>query len=431
MNSRILPALCFAALTLSNSSLSFGQTGLATLTGTLSDQSGAVVAGIEVHARHIDTGQILSMATTSTGNYSISQMPIGAYEIAVDAPGFKAYKREGISLAAAQVLRLDIELQVGAATDAITVTGQASMLETESGDIAHNITVSQMQDLPILPVNGATGAIAAYGFRDPYGLAQLLPGVQYTANNVMVINGMGTATAQYRIEGQNSGLTGNLNVFTQFTQPSVDSVQEVAVQTSNFAAEFGTVGGGIFNVTMKSGTNQLHGSVYDYAINEVLNAHQPSPTFATPTAAMISASPSAAPSVCPKSTTAKTRASSFSASSSFAPALSSPPCPRPFPRRPTAMAISRPHHRQRRQRRSPPASGRHRRRPAQLCGSLGSTSSRAPSSIRQTTRSVTCSASITADCPAGSIVQVRTPFPGNKIPQTVLYLDSVPRRSRN
>ena len=91
----------------------------------------------------------------------------------------------------------------------------------------------------------------------------------------MIINGMGTATAQYRIEGQNSGLTGSLNVFTQFTQPSVDSVQEVAVQTSNFAPEFGSVGGGIFNVTMKSGTNQLHGSAYDYATNEVLNAHQP------------------------------------------------------------------------------------------------------------------------------------------------------------
>ncbi len=275
MKSLSMARLCCVVALVAHAATLFGQTGLAILTGTVSDQSGGVIANVAVKARHVNTGQVLTVTTTSTGNYSIAQMPIGAYEITVEAAGFKTYKREGVSLAAAQELRLDIPLQVGNASDSITITGEASLLDTENGTIAHNITVSQMQDLPILPVNGATGSIAAFGFRDPYGLALLIPGVQYSVNSVMIINGQGTATAQYRIEGQNSGLTGSLNIFTQFTQPSTDAVQEVAVQTSNFAAEYGTVGGGIFNVTMKSGTNQLHGSASDYFTNEAINAHQP------------------------------------------------------------------------------------------------------------------------------------------------------------
>jgi len=93
MNSGSLARLiCVAALT-ANAALMFGQTGLATMTGTVSDQSGAVVANVAVRARHIDTGEVLSSTTTSTGNYSISQMPIGAYEITLEAPGFKTYRR--------------------------------------------------------------------------------------------------------------------------------------------------------------------------------------------------------------------------------------------------------------------------------------------------------------------------------------------------
>ena len=421
----LLRVFCLGILS-TNAAILFGQTGLATLTGTVSDQSGAIVGNVEVKARHIDTGQILTMATTSTGNYSITQMPIGAYEVTVETPGFKTYRREGIALAAAQVLRLDITLEVGAPTDAITVTGEASLLETESGAIAHNITVSQMQDLPILPVNGATGAIAAFGFRDPYGLAQLIPGVQYTANSVMVINGMGTATAQYRIEGQNSGLTGNLNVFTQFTQPAVDAVQEVAVQTSNFAAEFGTVGGGIFNVTMKSGTNALHGSAYDYATNEVLNAHQPFTHLRDTDRRHDYGITIGGPIRLPKIYNGKNKSFFFFSWEQF--------ITRPFISTVSATVPTQAY-------RDGDfsalilASGVNGvPRPLQVGTGAAQRNYVDPTGATvlsgmifdpQTTRTVTCSASISPDCPAGSLVQVRTPFPGNKIPQSVLYLDPV------
>jgi hypothetical protein len=111
----------------------------------------------------------------------------------------------------------------------------------------------------------------------------MIPGVQYTPNSAMVVNGVPNGSIQIRIEGQVSGQTGSLRNFTGMGQASVESVQEVAVQTSNFAAEFGAVGGGIFNVTMKSGTNQLHGSAYDYVANEALNSYTPYTGLRSPT----------------------------------------------------------------------------------------------------------------------------------------------------
>ena len=99
----------------------------------------------------------------------------------------------------------------------------------------------------------------------------------------MVINGAPASNEQIRVEGQTSGDTSGLRLYTAIGQAGAEAIQEVAVQTSNFAAEYGAVGGGIFNMTMKSGTNQLHGSAYDYAANDVLNASQPYTGVKTPT----------------------------------------------------------------------------------------------------------------------------------------------------
>ena len=267
MKSRLLLFLTFLL-----SFAAYGQTGLATITGTVSDQTGAVIANAPIEARHIDTGSTFSAISTSTGNYTIQQLPIGRYEVTVSMSGFKTYSHQNLTLAAAQVLREDIALEVGATTDSVTVTAEASLLKTESGQVTHNVTVSQLQNLPIIPVNGATGSRSSNGFRDPFAVALVIPGVQYDASTTMVVNGTPNTTMQIRVEGQTAGNTGGLAVYTHMTQPSVDAIEEVAVQTSNFAAEYGTVGGAIFNVTMKSGTNTFHGSAYDYIANEALNS---------------------------------------------------------------------------------------------------------------------------------------------------------------
>lgn len=251
-----------------------GQGANGTITGTVSDPSGAVIANAQIEIKNNANGQLYTGVSTATGNYSVVQLPVGTYDLTVAVTGFKTYNRVGLDLAAAQVMRIDVPLEVGTVGDSVTVTAEASLLKTESGELVHNVTVSQMTNLPILSVGGS-GNSASSGFRDPFALAAMIPGINYQPNLTMVINGNPDDTLQIRVEGQTGGNLGGLRQYTQQSQPSVDAIQEVAVQTSNYSAEFGTAGGGIFNVTMKSGTNVFHGSAYDYAVNEALNSHQP------------------------------------------------------------------------------------------------------------------------------------------------------------
>ena len=254
--------------------LTYGQTARAVLTGVVTDQTGAALADTTVTALHVDSGFTATGNTSDTGNYSISQLLVGRYEITVERAGFKTFHRDGLTLSAAQSLRLDVIMEVGTATESVTVTAESSLLKTESGTLVHNITPAQIQALPLLPVSGF--------IRDPFAMVQTLPGVVYTvpapgslAGPTMRVNGLsGTTTNQYRLDGEVLGNIAAAGITTR-TQPSPDAIEEVAVQTSNFNAEFGSVSGALFNITLKSGTNQFHGTVYDYTVNEVLNANDP------------------------------------------------------------------------------------------------------------------------------------------------------------
>jgi hypothetical protein len=273
---RLLAACLFAA------ALGFGQTSLATITGTISDATGAVIADAPVTVRNLQTGLVYRVASSTTGNYTVSQLPIGEYELTVAVSGFKTYSRTGFRLAAGQTMREDITLEVGQTSESVTVTAEASLLKTESTEIAQNVTLSQLNNLPILVV-GATNS----GFRDPFASVRLVPGIRYNnganaasgttaAITTMVVNGTPANTYQTRLDGMTMNPTGPRLLGAQMqTQPSVDAIEEVAIETSNFAAEFGAAGGAMINMVTKSGTNQYHGSVYDYAINEALNAYRP------------------------------------------------------------------------------------------------------------------------------------------------------------
>jgi hypothetical protein len=150
--------LCLSAL------FSWAQTGLATVAGIVTDQTGAVMAGVEVKATQLATGAVSVGVTTDTGNYALSQLRVGEYEIVVEKSGFKTYKREAISLNAAQTLRLDVQLEVGATTESVTVTAEATLLHTDSGTLTTNITPAQIRNLPLLPVGTF--------IRDPFSIAQ-------------------------------------------------------------------------------------------------------------------------------------------------------------------------------------------------------------------------------------------------------------------
>ena len=269
--------ISLVAVLLLSASVGFGQTALATVTGTITDTTGAVVSGAPVSLKNLDNGQVYTAASSETGNFTVSQLPIGDYDLTVQVPGFKTYSHTKFHLAAAQIMREDVSLQVGAASESVTVSAESSLLRTENSELVHNVTLSQLENLPVLQV-GQTND----GVRDIFSSSRLLPGIRYlnsgafSAVTYTVINGTPSNTLQTRLDGATMNPTSTrLLGATMETQPSVDSIQEVAIQTSNFAAEFGTSGGAMVNLVTKSGTNQYHGTAYDYINNEILNAATP------------------------------------------------------------------------------------------------------------------------------------------------------------
>ena len=260
-------------LFLAFSTILAAQTDRGAITGTISDPAGAVVAAAPVEARSIETAAVYQAATSATGNYTLAQLPTGTYELTVTVPGFKKFVRQNIAVGVAQTLRIDVALEVGSASESVTVTEAAPLLKTESGELSHNVTSADMNQLPILGIGNAQASSS--GIRNPLAASQLIPGTTFSGSgNLVRVNGAQGNTNALRIEGQDA-TNGYLAGFSQHTQPSVDAIQEISIQTSNYAAEFGQVGGGLFNMTMRSGTNQYHGSLYDYFVNDALNAGQP------------------------------------------------------------------------------------------------------------------------------------------------------------
>jgi len=228
----------------------------------------------------LDNGANFQAASSTTGNFTVTQLPVGDYELSVTVPGFKTYTHTKFHLAAAQTMGEDVALQVGQASESVTISAETSLLQTESSELAGNFTIKQLDDLPLLTV-GATND----GVRDYFAASRLLPGVQYcdsatcpgggsgNAVTVTVINGTPNNSLTTRLDGATMNPTSSrLGGATMETQSSTEAVQEVNILTSSFAPEFGAGLGAVVNVVTKSGTNDLHGTVYDYLVNTSLNA---------------------------------------------------------------------------------------------------------------------------------------------------------------
>jgi len=255
---------CFFALS------TFAQSDRGTITGTVADASGAMIPSAPVEIRNVETGAIYQAGTSGTGNYTLTQLPAGKYELTVTVPGFKKFVRTNIQVNVAETYRVDVGLEVGSNTDSVTVTETAALLKTESGELSHTVTTATMNNLPVMGIGSSAGSS---GIRNPYAVVQLLPGTTYSPDVAIRVNGLPANTQAMRIEGQDA-TNGWYSAQSQ-TQGSVDAMQEFAVQTSNYAAELGQAGGGLFNITMRSGTNQFHGGAFDYFVNEFLNAGTP------------------------------------------------------------------------------------------------------------------------------------------------------------
>jgi hypothetical protein len=260
---RMHPILKYFCCILFFAGAAFAQSDRGTITGTITDPAGAVVGAATIVAQNTETNSKYEAASTLTGNYTISQLPVGVYDLSVSLPGFKKFIRKGITVRVAQTLRIDVELEMGEISETVSVSADAPLLRTESGDMSHNVAADQLNELPIFSV--------ASGIRTPYRVTELLPGASSGGGSTIRIQGAPAGTQNLRIEGQDS-TSGFDTAFPNVNQPSVEAIEEFSIQTSNFAAEYGQAGSSLYNLTMKSGTNALHGSAYLYYVNEAFNA---------------------------------------------------------------------------------------------------------------------------------------------------------------
>jgi hypothetical protein len=246
-----------------------GQTTNGNIQGTVLDPQGAVVAGAMVTGRNLDTGLTVPATTSSAGVFALSNLPPGRYSVTVEASGMKKYTQEGVTVATNSTVGLDIKLEVGSTTQSVTVTADAAQLETESSELGTTVQSSLVQNLP-LEVSGTV--------RNPVQFITLIPGFVGNVGNDPGSN----STDDFKVNGGQMGGTDILvdGVSISLVSPntqwnkgvSTESVQEFKVLQSNFAPEFGESGDGIVNLSMKSGTNDFHGSVYDFFRNRALDA---------------------------------------------------------------------------------------------------------------------------------------------------------------
>jgi hypothetical protein len=245
----------------------------AELTGRITDTSGAAIPGATVTITNPAHGVRVVVQSGDRGGYTAPLLPPAeGYEIAVSRPGFQEVRRVGITLQVAQVAEVDLSLTVGAVTQTVTVTGAPPLLDTQTSSVGQVIPTRTITSLPL---NG----------RSSFRLIQLTPGVTFNKSAYGQFGDVPVNTtwdANFSISGGQAqsneilidGIPSSVGFFNQITTiPTVDDTQEFKVQSDSLPAEYGRFGGGVVNVTTKSGTNDLHGTVFEFLRNSALDAN--------------------------------------------------------------------------------------------------------------------------------------------------------------
>lgn len=261
---------------------SFAQTESATLSGTVSDAAGAVIADAEVRIVNVDTNMESTAKTNSSGIYFVPGLKPGNYRVFVSKPGFKAVSLSGLTLNVQSIVDRNFSLQVGSVSEVVTVTGGAPLVDTESAAVS---TVVDRLFVENMPLNG----------RSFQSLIELTPGVVQTKGYAMTVgqfsvNGQRTDANYFSVDGvsANFGVNqgGNMNLGSDGggtmsaasagggtnNLVSVDAMQEFKIQTSTFAPEFGRTPGAQVSIVTRSGANQFHGTAFEYFRNDILDA---------------------------------------------------------------------------------------------------------------------------------------------------------------
>src|SRR5437762_10659519 len=262
---RRIVAICLFSLLLTPAV--WGQKDAGSIAGTIRDASGATVPQAKITVTEVDKGISLTYATGSSGDYVASPLPIGRYSVKVEKDGFKTAVTEAIEVQVQQRAVLDITLQVGAVAEQVTVTNVAPLLEAETSELGQ---VVDNRSVVNLPLNGRNFAQLA---QLSAGVAPSEPGARNAGSYGFSSNGGRSYQNNILLDGidNNSNLTDLLNNTSYVIQPSVDALQEFKVQTNVYSAEFGRGNGAILNASIKSGTNQFHGDVYEFIRNDHLD----------------------------------------------------------------------------------------------------------------------------------------------------------------
>ncbi len=251
----------------------FGQFETAEVLGSVHDPSGGRVAKAAVTLTNQGTSTEAKTSTDDGGNYDFSNVKVGRYTVSVEAPGFSKVSATDIDVAVEARQRVDLTLQVGAVTQSVVVSDVASVLETDSSEHSQVINTQQVAELPLNGRNYADLALLATNVTRSPMAAAFSPSAT-PREGALNINGMRSTYNNFLMDGidNNAYSPSNQGYSSQVAQPSPDAIAEFKVITSNFSAEYGRVGGGIINTALRSGTNQIHGSAYEFLRNTDLNA---------------------------------------------------------------------------------------------------------------------------------------------------------------
>ena len=250
----------FAVLALASSAFAQVQNGQCS--GTVLDPTGAAVANAKVTIVNVGTNLTVSVTTNSSGNYTVTQLPVGTYNLTAEAPGFKTVSNANVVLNAGVTAHVDFKLQIGKASEIIEVTGAAAQVNTEDSKLATTVGASQVANLPL---NG----------RNIFDLIQMQPGAVNVKNVLSefghdtVVNGLRENFNGFLLDGvSNKDLSGGV-----VNTPIQDTVEEFQMLTLNMSAQYGNSAGSVTNVISKSGTNAWHGSAFEFFRNDALDAN--------------------------------------------------------------------------------------------------------------------------------------------------------------
>jgi Carboxypeptidase regulatory-like domain/TonB-dependent Receptor Plug Domain len=251
----------------------FSQTFTGSIGGRVTDPTGLAVLETAVTVTEANTNAVSRTTTNEVGDYIVSFLKPGVYNVTFSKEGFKEQLQKGLTLQLNQSMRIDSSMQVGSVTERVEVAASAEQINYTSSEVGHVVGEDQLMNIPLVATNSRG--------RSPLLLSKLVPGVTSTSSNNSNINnfsfgGGRPVTNEILVDGLP---TTNPSDQTYTLTPSPDAVQEFKVITTPFSAEWGHTGGGVMLLTSKSGTNQLHGFFFDYFRNRLLNAR---PVFGTP-----------------------------------------------------------------------------------------------------------------------------------------------------